>query len=277
MSEMNSETPAPGTGETPAGSQPGSSAETQNTGQPGGGTTETVPYSRFKEVNDRLGPYRELEGYGYDADSLRRLVGFEASFVRDPQGTMAALADSVEGLSDEAKAEIKRHLGVQDSPNDGGTPQPTGQPAATGQDEPPPWAKPLVEDYQSRQMQGEMQQREAVLDSIIEHWEVADKAAGVETPMETKLAYISANARNGVTPEQVAQAARQDFMSLRESILSSAVQNIGQGSGAPRPVPGGGVATGGGVPLKNLKDASAAVLQAAREGKLPGYSAEGGA
>src|SRR5262245_59020122 len=66
------------------------SAGTSNTdmGQQGR-TPESIPYARFKEVNDRLSGlrgYEELQQYGYDADSLRRLASFEQQWQADPVG-----------------------------------------------------------------------------------------------------------------------------------------------------------------------------------------------
>src|SRR3954465_12667336 len=67
---------------TPAAPPAGeSNADTQ----PDAGHTDTIPYARFKEVNDRLAelrPFEELTTYGCDADSLRRLAAFETGYMQ---------------------------------------------------------------------------------------------------------------------------------------------------------------------------------------------------
>src|SRR6266567_3287770 len=91
------ETPAPGTGETPAAAQT-PSAETLNA-ETSGGPPETIPYARFKEVNDQLQTlkgYDQLREWGYEPDSLARLAQFEAAWLSDPMGTWQAMADNLD-------------------------------------------------------------------------------------------------------------------------------------------------------------------------------------
>src|SRR5437868_1504666 len=79
------EAPAAGTEETPPATAPPAAEPT--TPDREGGPPETIPYARFKEVNDQLA---ELKGYsqfselGYDPDSLGRLVSLESAFAEDP-------------------------------------------------------------------------------------------------------------------------------------------------------------------------------------------------
>src|SRR4051794_14505307 len=75
-------------GEPPITEPPTAGSSNTDTGS-GNGAPDTIPYARFKEVNDRyaeLKPFEELTSFGYDADSLRRLAAFEAGYLQDPYG-----------------------------------------------------------------------------------------------------------------------------------------------------------------------------------------------
>jgi hypothetical protein len=269
MSSIDSETPVPGTGETPAAAAPGSSAGTQNTDTGQGTPPETIPYSRFKEVNDRLNelrPYEELAASGLEPDSLAQLAVFEASYMQDPVGVTASLVDNLD-LPEDRKSAVKLLLqGELDHPAVA-----QGESSAEGEDpnNPPAWAKPLVEDYVERHQSREAQARDDVLNSIIGIWDAADKKDGIETPVETKLAYIAANAVNGTTPEQVAQIARDAAISYREHILGGAVSEVRTPTGSPLSVPGSRVAPTPGVKITSMKQATALARQALESGQLP--------
>src|SRR5262245_46832489 len=108
---VGAEAPASGTGETTSGDDQTPPAGAQNTDNESGGTPpETIPYSRFKEVNDAYRPYKELSDVGYDADSLRQLAEFETSFKVDPVSTWLAVAANIDGLPQEMKDMAQRHL-----------------------------------------------------------------------------------------------------------------------------------------------------------------------
>src|SRR5215831_20921657 len=93
-------------GQAPAGEVPGSTggavppagAINTDTAQ-GQGPPESIPYARFKEVNDRLAGlrgYEELAQYGYDADSLRRLASFEQQYQADPIGVWRSIGANLD-------------------------------------------------------------------------------------------------------------------------------------------------------------------------------------
>src|SRR5215469_14378814 len=95
-----------------------------NTDTGRGGPPETIPYSRFQEVNSRyqdLKQYETLEQYGIEPDSAVRLANFEAAYVQDPKGIINTLIEGQQDLSDETKAAMRSLLqqdtraGAQDS------------------------------------------------------------------------------------------------------------------------------------------------------------------
>lgn len=260
---------APGTGETP-GTPTGTPAEAQNTGTPQDGSTpETIPYSRFKEVNDAYRPYKELEGIGYDADSLHRLAGFEAAYIQDPYSVLGELVDGLADLPDDTKALLKEHLTPQ-----GNADPPAGQnrDEQTPADEPPEWAKPLLQDYTERQSASEAKAQSDQLDEVIRLWDEADAKDEVETPMNTKLAYIAINGPHFQSVEEIASAARADAMGYRQHVLGGTRTTLRDSlaSGSPHPVPGGGgVTPAPSVTPKTIAEATAAARAAIEAGTLP--------
>src|SRR5262252_707261 len=100
----------PGTGMEDA---PPSPAGAENTDARAGGPPETIPYSRFQEVNSRLQElrqYEDLAQYGIEADSALRLANFEAAYIQDPRGVIGSMIDSQQDLSDETKAAMRALL-----------------------------------------------------------------------------------------------------------------------------------------------------------------------
>src|SRR5215472_970008 len=80
-----------------------------------GGPPDTIPYARFKEVNDQLSQlrgYEQLRDFGYDPDSLGRLAAFEAQWLQDPYGTWKTLGDNLD-LPQDLKERIEAHLNAQ--------------------------------------------------------------------------------------------------------------------------------------------------------------------
>src|SRR5829696_867956 len=120
----------PGSGGSQTEPAPPPAGESNADTGAGGGLPDTVPYARFKEVNDQyseLKGYKTLAEYGYDPDSLGRLAAFESSYLQDPINTWKAMADNLD-LPEELKAALDQHLA-------GGDPDPApavaeGTPAA---------------------------------------------------------------------------------------------------------------------------------------------------
>lgn len=236
------EAPAPGNeGGAPVPQPaPVPSAGTQNTDTvPSGDEPGPVPYTRFKEVNDRynqLRGYEELAQYGYDPDSLGRLAAFEAGYIQDPTGTIGALVDELD-LPEEAKASIKEALGTPSTPAGGVTgTEDEGTSSLSPEDrELLDWAKSARERETERA-------REAQLDSVVNAWKAMDKTDKLESPDDVRiLTEISAAAARGGfrTYEELAAAARQGYMQERERILGTAVQRNGRGTPPPA-LPEGG-------------------------------------
>ncbi len=268
--------PAPGNGTEPNVTPPPPAAEPSTTDTGGSNVPETIPYARFKEVNDRLSSYRDLEQFGYDADSLRRLASFEQQYLTDPVGTWASLADNLD-LPQELKDALAQHLAGDATPEPG----PAG---GNGSEEkptlelPPEVQKRL--DYVDRlQAEREESDRMAQLDRVVEAWDNLDRqdqfAVGDEHRDDyerMKLMAISATAGSGVTynsVDELAAAARQAVMGFRSSVLGEAVQRTVRG-GSPAPLPGGGSAPAPPVRFGSLKDANRAIAAAIERGELPG-------
>lgn len=265
--------PVSGTGETPAVT-PDSSAETLNadTGQEGG-PPDTIPYSRFKEVNDELGSlksYRELSQLGYDADSLRQLAEFEAGFQADPVQTWLQVAGNIDQLPPELKEQVKRHL---DNPSSVGGSEPVTAPQ---EGEIPEWAKSMTQKVEGLSaVESERQQREVqeannrLLDGVISGWKSLDEDSGMKTIDERKmLTFIVGHARSSASPEELLTNARNEWLELREESLGDAIKPGGN-AGAPRSVPGSGAPLNTQEPPKTLAEASIrakARLEAATEG-----------
>jgi hypothetical protein len=199
-------TSAPGTEEeTPT---PPSRDEKTDTGPP-----ENIPYARFKEVNDQL---RDLKGYvpvaeaGYDPDSVGRLVAFEQAYREDPAGTISSVVESMD-LPDTTKNAIVAMLG-------------NGEPAQADDtddevpDEPPEWAKPLVEDHEARQKAEENKYYNDLLTVGINHWKTLDEKDGIETPDRIILRQIRASVDDGEfrTVEELADKVDRGGMSPDE-------------------------------------------------------------
>jgi len=233
------------------------------------GTTDTVPYSRFKEVNDQ---YRELRTEfgdiaeaGYDGDSVRRLVGFEQAYAEDPVGTISSVVDNMD-LPDAQKAAVKAALGQ---------PAQVVEPAEGDEPEDPPaWAKPLIEDHEARSEAEEHAFYDGLLQQSINEWQRLDKEEGLTTPDRTILRHIRGAIDEGGFQDVkgLAKVARDGAMEFREHTLGSAVRTRGTG---PLSVPGSGVGQGA-EPVKfdNIKQASRAAAEAWERGELPPITPE---
>ena len=155
--------PAPGTGTPPETVQtttPPAEAENTDTGEQTGGPPDSVPYSRFKEVNDQLRDFKELEGFGYDADSLRQLAMWGAQFDQNPVDSWLSIAKELgDDMPPEVREAVAGYLEGQSM---------TVQPQQADQDsEPPPWAQELKQRMDDRDAANEQSARAQMLDSIV--------------------------------------------------------------------------------------------------------------
>jgi hypothetical protein len=251
-----------GTGETDGTTDPSSAGTLNSDTGEGGGPPETIPYSRFKEVNDELAGlrgYKDLAEVGYDPDSLRQLAEFEVSFRSDPVSTWIAIADQIDGLPDEVKDVVKRHM---QGPATGATPTvPT--PGDSQDGEMPEWAKQLVDRVDKvSESESQRMEREAsdasnrLLDGIMGAWRQADEKAGMKPLDDDKmLTFIATHARGAREPQEILDAARGEWLELREMTLESAVQP-GSVAGAPRSVPSGAAPINADQEPKTLAEAS---------------------
>src|SRR3990167_1159436 len=218
----------PGTGEeTPGSETTPPAAEPLNTDTEGRqGPPETIPYSRFKEVNDQLGelrPFKELADVGYDADSLRQLAEFDATFRARPIDTWLQIATQLD-LPAELKSAIEAHATSDQTP--------TGKAAASDgakdDGEIPEWAKKLQGKFEEQEEKELRTERQALLDGLLAKWTEMDGADGIKTiGDDKKLTYIMAHATNSGSTEDILNGARKEWLDVREEILESAVRKRG--------------------------------------------------
>jgi hypothetical protein len=247
MSEVVPETAAvPGTGEVPV-ELTTPPAEASNTD--GQSTPETIPYARFKEVNDAYRPFKELTDQGYDADSLRRLAEWEQAFSSDPSGSWLSLAGQIEGLPEPVLEAIRQANGASETPP---APQGSGSetppPPEEDYSKPPEWAEPLIQDYHQRVQQGERQARDEVLNDILTKWDEMDKADGLVddqgrsiVPANIRLSFIAGAAGSATSQEQILETARKEALEMLE--VGRRSLRVPSGGDAPRPVSGSAAVT----------------------------------
>lgn len=249
-------------GNTGANVPPPAGAINTDTGTQGG-PPDSIPYARFKEVNDRLAGlrgYEELSQYGYDADSLRRLASFEQQYQADPIGVWRSMAVNLD-LPQEIMDTVNRYADAGSSQQAEGQ---TNSPDPNAPAVPADVQKRL--DYVDQMMQrDEQQQREAALDRVVAAWDEMDNRDGVTTPKRTQLTYIAAMASRTSdgravysTVEGLAQAARSARMEDRDTDLGALVQPGNANRGAPPVLPGSLPTPAGPVKFGNLREASQA-------------------
>jgi hypothetical protein len=248
-----------GTGVDTNGEPDTSSAETEKTDTGPAGSQETIPYSRFKEVNDRyrgLKPFEELADAGYDADSLRNLAELDAAFAQDPFSTTAQIIETLD-LPTETKTLLKKSL-EDGSPTavaqrDG--PKPSGD--QRGEDEIPKWAQDMQQRLDERDKADEDAELSATVDGMLDQWRSLDKEAELEPLTDkTMLTYIiSASQREG-DPDDILRVAREEFDETQAQAMKRTLKP-GDRRGGNRPVPSGGAAVNNAdEPPKTLADAT---------------------
>jgi len=252
---------------------PSAGTSNTDTAQAAGRPPESIPYARFKEVNDRLAGlrgYEELANYGYDADSLRRLASFEQQYQSDPVGVWRSMATNLD-LPQELQDAITRFVESGNAPRAAEDGTATGSPAHPVDDQ----DRRRLE-YVDRIMQrDEQNEREAALDRIVAAWDEMDTKDGITTPQRTKLTYIAAMAsrqENGrpvyATVEGLAQAARTARMEDRDADLGALVLPGNANRGTPPALPGSLPTPAGPVKFGNLREASLAAEADMLAGRL---------
>jgi hypothetical protein len=176
-------------------------------------------------------------------------------------------------LPDQTKSQIRELLEVESEESDAGAGTPS-MPSADGAEEPPSWAKPLIEDYQGRtaadQARVETAQRQQALDEVLGIWNEMDNAAGIQTSEGVKLAMIASHASTGrfQDTKSLAEAARAEYISDREAAMGSAIVPRGSGVG-PQSVPRSAAATSPPQKFRNMGEATRAARAAIERGELP--------
>lgn len=290
---------APGTGDTGESTdEPDPAAEPSTTDTTGSqGPPEAIPYARFKEVNDAYRPYKDLEDFGHSADSLRQLAEWEVEFQSNPVQSWLNVAAALEDLPDDVRAAVMAHITTDEegeTPNEGRQPAadnevtPVGSngqtpEASPNNEEPPEWAKPLIEDYRTRRNAEERETQEQGINTLLQAWAKADEADGITDPDpddpiitdDDKLAYLNfvALGKTANTPEELLQQARGRALRFREKVLQSQVKQ--REPGAPRPVPRGPALAPSGPreSPRTLEEATRRAKAAIEAGTLP--SADG--
>lgn len=238
-----------------------------------GGTPETIPYARFKEVNDRYNAvkgYEDLATLGYDPDSLGQLAAFGVAYEQDPVGTWMNMADNLE-----LPQEVKDALAASNASSG----RAEGEPSSDGQKplELPPEVQQRLDYVDQLRARDEQRDRNDKLDAVVREWDRMDKQDEIETPELIKLMAISATASSGQqfqTAEAIAQAARATIVDYRSGVLQGAVSRTGRG-GSPPALPGSSLPPSPGRNFgADIKAASRAAMEAMERGELP--SIQGG-
>jgi hypothetical protein len=262
---------APGSGTGGEGEGDRSSAGTSNTDR--SDPPQTVPYSRFAEVNDRLRdlrPYERLAELGIEPEAAERLANFEAAYTQDPRGTITHVVDSIADLPDATKAAVKALLMQEAGLSDG-----DGASRAEGDGEEGSQStaemREVVEFVRNEKSAREQADRDARLDVVVNHWVAQDNEDGVKTSNKTRLTYIQAAAARGEgfqTLEELADVARKDWLEERDAQLGATIQTGRTGS--PLRVPARGAVPSPEIVPKTMDEARKAIMADIQAGRLPG-------
>jgi hypothetical protein len=241
---------------------------------PQGGPPDSIPYARFKEVNDRLSGlrgYEELSQYGYDADSLRRLASFEQQYQADPVGVWKSMAVNLD-LPQELMEAITGY-----DPMTASAPQ-QAEGATDGRGRPAsdlsPEDRARLEYVDQMKARDEDRSRNETLDRVMAAWDDLDRQEGISTSKRTQLTWIAAMAggqQNGGTGyrtvDELARAARDARMEERDLDLGAAVLSNGN-RGTPPALPGSPPTPAGPVRFGSLREASSAAEADILAGRL---------
>lgn len=247
--------------------QDSSSAGTINTVPPAGGPPEAIPYARFKEVNDQLRPWKEIEQAGYDPNSVGQLVRWEQQFSNDPVGNWLSIAQQIEDLPDNIKEAVAAHLGGGSDESDQ-----YADDEEYEDTEPPEWARPLLQKYEAEQKAEEENAKGEVLDWMLGEWHkqnVTQKLPPI--PPQVMLGFIAGAAGTGSTAEEILAAARQDWLNVR-AMSQAEVIKPGDPRSTGASVSGSAAATTGAPPPrpKSFEEMNQLIAAAERSGTLPG-------
>jgi len=271
---------AEGTGgePTPVTNPTISSAGTSNTDGQTGQTPDTIPYSRFTEVNSRLQAMRPWEQIaaqyatmGIEPDSAVRLASFEQAYIQDPVGTLSAMIDQ-QDLPDAQKTALKALLSSQ---QDGAlSTEPSDDSQAPKLPDEVMEAVGWVREQRQAANDADIQSR---LDFLVRHWQQRDEQDGVQgTTERQRLLYIQSAAGSGTqfsTLEELADAARTSFLEDRDSNLGSAVSQR-RATGGPLAVPSGGLPPTQPIVPKTMKEARAMIDADIAAGRFPDLQPE---
>jgi len=267
-----------GTGDQPSATVPPPAGESNTDTGTGGSQPDTIPYARFKEVNDQLSglrDYAQLRDLGYDPDSLGRLAAFEAAYRQDPVGTIAHLVSVNPDLPQETKDQVSQML--SDTPVAGGVPtESEGAKSALS-----PEDRELLDyakNLREREQQAEVSARnDAVLNSVVAAWKRMDEADSLKSPAErVMLTQIAGVAGSGQyrNADELAKAARDSLLEYRSEVLGDAIQRTGRNGNAPAPLPGSRSAASEPVRFDSIKSATKAARESIERGELPPLSGE---
>lgn len=231
----------------------------------GSGSTppEAIPYARFKEVNDQLRSYKELEKLGYDVDSLRQLATWEQQFSQDPVTNWLSVARNLEGLPEVVVMALKDYF---DEPYTEEEDDSEGEEEEQEQD---PEVRATVEWAKAKQAEEVQQHRMKLLNEIMEDWAKQNRNEKLEVLSENvMLTFIAGAAGTGSTKEEILKNARETWLEARNLALSTVVR---PGRGVPVPASGGAAPTGSGpIRAKDFNEANALARAALEKGLLGG-------
>lgn len=255
--------PGTGNGDVPDAPAAADTPDSQRQGPP-----ESIPYSRFQEVNTKyqeLKAYEQLAELGIEPDSAVRLASFESSYVSDPKGTIGFLIDSQQDLSEEHKAALKALLSTEAPAGAQGDDLEAGDRTAL-----PPDVQERLAYIDELRARDQREASDAQLQHVVRHWGDLDKQDDLEIPDRTKLVYIQAVAGRGgfETLEQLAEAARGMYLEDRDVQLRGAVQS--RDTGTSRTVPGGAAVSSPPEKFADFGAANKQIMADIRAGRLPG-------